>query len=64
MPSKRSRGSRIDILINCAARKIHSQLVRDSARAWHEQYQFSTLYAVQLIRALVRASAIAGGAVS
>jgi 3-oxoacyl-[acyl-carrier protein] reductase len=46
----------IDILINCAGagRSTHSWFETPLER-WHEQYQFSTLYAVQLIRALVPA---------
>jgi len=47
---------RIDILINCAGagKSTHSWFETPLER-WHEQYQFSTLYAVQLIRALVPA---------
>jgi 3-oxoacyl-[acyl-carrier protein] reductase len=46
----------IDILINCAGagKSTHSWFETPLER-WHEQYQFSTLYAVQLIRALVPA---------
>jgi 3-oxoacyl-[acyl-carrier protein] reductase len=44
----------IDILINCAGagKSTHSWFDTPLER-WSEQYQFSTLYAVQLIRALV-----------
>jgi 3-oxoacyl-[acyl-carrier protein] reductase len=46
----------IDILINCAGagKSTHSWFETPLER-WHAQYQFSTLYAVQLIRALVPA---------
>jgi 3-oxoacyl-[acyl-carrier protein] reductase len=46
----------IDILINCAgAGKSTHSWFETPLESWHAQYQFSTLYAVQLIRALVPA---------
>jgi 3-oxoacyl-[acyl-carrier protein] reductase len=46
----------IDILINCAgAGKSTHRWFETPLERWHEQYQFSTLYAVQLIHALVPA---------
>ncbi len=46
----------IDILINCAgAGKSTRSWFETPLERWHAQYQFSTLYAVQLIRALVPA---------